>query len=322
MRQTNVATRLALLDQLDPRTNTPERVKEQINDALKRGDITLKDIQRFTTFSTSTLSTVLNDKYEGDASKLEAALTRYWMNWVSKHSILETKAAQEIYTILAWAHKKQRIAIICGDNGRGKTTAIQAYCAQHPDDTAYVSLDATSRLIEFLDTLAKALRIENQMSGPASFRKEAIIRALQRRERTMMIVVDEADEIKPRILSTVRTIWGDNEGRCAIVLVGTGKLEQTLQRERDLRYLDTRISLRLNVSEMVDNDAIKLVDRYPHSLERAEVRDLVNWANRSSRNRGGIRALANLLANGYDLMQAQSEDEITSDIIEQAKALL
>lgn len=318
MKQSNTALRLALIDQLDTRTS-PDRVKQQIREALEHGDITLRDIERFTTFKSSTISQALNDKYEGDIAKLDAALVRYWMNYIARHSILETKAAQEIHALLKWAHKKQRIAIIVGDNGRGKTTAVQAYHALHPDDTVYVTIDATSRLLEFFDALARALRIENHMTGPASFRKETIIRALQRREKPLMIIIDEADEIKPRILSSVRTIWGDNEGRCAIVLVGTGKLEQILERERDLRYMDTRISLRLRVSELEDNDAIMLIKRYPTNLERAEMRDLVNWANRSSRNRGGIRALANLMANAYDLMQAREETEITSEIIEQAK---
>ncbi len=321
MRQTNLAHNLSLIQELDPRRNSPERIIEQINDALKRGNLTLKDISRFTTFSTSVISTHLNGKYEGDTAKVDAALSRFFMNYISKHSIIETTAAKEIQTLLAWAHRQRRIAIIVGDCGRGKTTAVQAYCAQHADETAYVCLDATSRLIEFLDTLAKALKIENQMSGPASFRKDAIIRALQRREKPMLILIDESDEIKPRILSTVRTIWGD-DGRCAIALIGTGKLEQTLQREKELRYLDTRISLRLNVSEMMDADAIKLADRYPHNLERAEVRELVNWANRSSRNRGGIRALSHLMQNAFDLMNAADQDEITMEIIEEAKGYM
>lgn len=321
MSKISTALKLSLVEQLDTRA-TPERVKEQIRGALSRGDITLRDIERFTTFKSSTISQVLNDKYEGDTAKLDAALVRYWMNYVAKHSILETRAAAEIHTLLKWAHKKQRIAIIVGDNGRGKTTAVQAYHALHPDDTAYITIDATSRLLEFFEALAKALKIENHMNGPASFRKETIIRALQRREKPLMIIIDEADEIKPRILSSVRTIWGDNEGRCAIVLVGTGKLEQVLERERDLRYMDTRISLRLRVSELEDSDAIMLIKRYPTSLERAEMRDLVNWANRSSRNRGGIRALSNLMANAYDLMQSKEETEITPDMIEQAKGYM
>ncbi len=167
MSKISTALKLSLVEQLDSRA-TPERVKEQIRGALSRGDITLRDIERFTTFKSSTISQVLNDKYEGDTAKLDAALVRYWMNYVAKHSILETRAAAEIHTLLKWAHKKQRIAIIVGDNGRGKTTAVQAYHALHPDDTAYITIDATSRLLEFFEALAKALKIENHMNGPAS----------------------------------------------------------------------------------------------------------------------------------------------------------
>lgn len=318
------AMKLELLEQrLDPRASDPERIKQEINAEVKRGTFTLKDIERFTTFKVPTLSQHLRGEYEGDVNRIDAALVRFYLNWIAKTSILQTEATKAIHNILAWAHKKRRIAIIVGDNGRGKTTSVQAYCAEHPDETAYIALDATSRLLEFFDALAKSLKIENQMSGPASFRREAIIRALQRRQdRPLMILIDECDEIKPRILSAIRTIWGDNDGRCAIVMIGTGKLETILQQHKDLRYIDTRISLRLRVPELEEHDAVKLINRFPHCLERAEMRDLVGWANKYSRTRGGIRALANLLMNSYDLMQAHEKDEIDADLIEEAKTLL
>lgn len=315
------AVKLDLVDQLDPRQHEPETVKVNIRRLLDEGSLTLKEIERFTSYKVPTLSQHLNNKYEGDKDRLDQVLVRFWKSWISKHSIVKTQAAEEIFAVMEWAWKRKKIAMIVGDNGRGKTTAVQSFCSEHSDDTVYIVLDATTRVGDFFDALAASLGIEAQMSGPASFRKAAIIRALQRKPR--MIVIDEADEIRSRILSTLRTIWADNEGRCAIVLVGTGELERMLRLPANhLRYMDTRISLRLRVKEMDEADAYKLINCYPHSLERAEMKELCHWANKSSRTQGGTRALANLMSNAYDLMQQYELDEINTDCIERAKALM
>jgi len=86
--------------------------------------------------------------------------------------------------------------------------------------------------------------------------------------------------------------------------------------------MDTRVSLRLKVREMDDPDAFKLINCFPHELERAEMKELVTWSNRSSRTQGGMRALSFLMSNAFDLMQQYELDEINSDCIDRAKALM
>ena len=313
----NAALKLTYLDELDPRQHDPVRVVQKIKEALERGDFTQKDIERFTSFSSSTISQVLNDKYEGEIQSKLNALVRFWKNWVAKHSIIQTNAAALIQNRMELCLKRKLVGLFHGDNGRGKSTAAQAFCAAHPDETAYLVLDQTTHTIEALNTIAGALGIEGQMAGTSSFRKAAIIRALQRKPR--LIVVDEADEIKPRLLSTLRTIYGDNDGRCGIVLIGTSQLERTL---KQIRYMDTRISLRVSVPEMDDADGIKLINEYDHELERGEMKELVTWANVYSRTRGGIRALRNLMNLAQDIAQSKDEQEITLKHVEEAKGMM
>lgn len=313
--------KLTYLEELDPRQHDPERVIQKIKDALERGDFSQKDIERFTSFSSSTISQVLNDKYEGDVASKHNALVRFWKNWLAKHSIIQTTAAEQVQTFLGWAWKRKLIGLITGDNGRGKSTAAQAYCAAHPEETAYLVLDQTTHILDALNVIAGALGIESQMSGPASFRKAAIIRALQRKPR--LIIIDEADEIKPRLLSILRTLYGDNDGRCGIVFIATGKLERMLKHPaNDLRYMDTRISLRVHIAEMEESDAIKLINEYVHELDRSEMRELHKWANLHSRNQGGIRALRNLMNIAQDVADAGDKTRIDIDSINQAKGYL
>jgi DNA transposition AAA+ family ATPase len=320
-RESSAALKITYINALDPKNQTPEQVRSNITEAVHRGDFALKDIAKFTGFAPPTISQVLKGDYEGDTDKVVNALMRFWKNWLAKHSIIQTNAATEIQQLLAWAFKRKLIGVVTGDNGRGKTTAVQAYCAANPDDTAYLVLDQTTHIIDALNAIANALGIEAQMNGPASFRKAAIIRALQRKPR--LIIIDEADEIKPRLLSILRTIYGDNDGRCGIVFVGTTKLERMLKHPaNDLRYMDTRISLRRSVPEMDESDAIKLINEYEHDLERAEMREMLKWANTYSRNQGGIRALRNLMNIAQDVAQSEEKSEIDIECINQAKGYL
>lgn len=322
MKGSSVAARnIFLIDDLDPRHASPDKVLVKVKDALHKGEFSQKDIERFTTFKTSTISQVLSGTYEGDTGTIVNAIVRFWRNWIARHSILQTSVASEITHLLDICWKRKLIGIAIGDNGRGKSTAAQSYCALNPDKAVYLVLDETWRLMESLDAIGEALGIESQMNGPASFRKAAIIRALQRKPK--LIVIDEGDEIKPRLLSVLRTIYGDNDGRCGIVILGTKELERMLRDPRNkLRYMDTRIAIRQKVSEMDDADAIKLINKYEHNLERADMKALCIWANEQSRNRGGMRALWNLMNLAQDTAQSADKKVIDTDDTEAAKGMM
>ncbi|MFN0156912.1 MAG: AAA family ATPase [Bacteroidota bacterium] len=319
--KSNAAQKILHIDDLDPRHLDPERVLAKVKNSLDRGEISLKEIERFTSFATSTLSQLFNDKYEGDREKILNSVVRFWRSWIAKNSILHTAAAQQITQLFEICWKRKLIGLAIGDNGRGKSTAAQSYCAINSDRAVYLVLDESWRLLESLDALGEALGIESQMTGPASLRKAAIIRALQRKPK--LIVIDEGDEIKPRLLSVLRTIYGDQDGRCGIVVLGTTELEKMLRDPRNhLRYFDTRVAIRQKVSEMDDNDARKLVEEYDNDLERADIKQLCEWANHQSRNRGGMRALRHLMNLAQDIAQSSDKKEIDLDCIDAAKGMM
>jgi len=82
--------RLTLIEQAQISTDKPGEVREHLKGLIASGEINLREIAKFTGFSTSTLSTAINDKYEGDVEKLEDALARFYRNWLARNAIVDT----------------------------------------------------------------------------------------------------------------------------------------------------------------------------------------------------------------------------------------
>lgn len=315
----DAALKLAYTERLDPRTHDPERVKEEILAALERGDFTRKDIARFTTMSDSVISQVLNNNYQGDVQGVEKSLVLFWKNWVSRHSIVQTETVKVIQNFMDWVWARRLIGMVVGDNGSGKSKAAQHYCATHPDDTAYIAVDQDTLVLEALNAIAKQMNIEDQMSGPASFRRETIIRALKRKSGNRLVVIDiESDDVRSKVFSTIRTIYGDNEkGYCGIIFIGTQRFVDMLKDpRRNLRFMQRRINLRLDVRLMQQKDAFDLIDSYPHSLESAEKKKIYAWA--TEKIRFTISSLHDLMEAARDRAQDADKAEIDYDCIEEA----
>ncbi len=323
--KSNAAMKLAYLDQLNPRIATdPEHVLDSIKKAVDDGDVSHKEIAQATGYAASTVSQILNDKYGADTADFKQAATRFWLSWISKNTILELQSVKDINVGLDLIWKRRRMGLIIGDNGRGKTFGAFDYWRRHQDHTVYLILDATFRLHDLLARIAVSLNLYQRVEdvkGPNGWLKGEIIRHLQREQR--LIIIDEADRLKPSFLEVLQTIRGDIEGRCAVAFIGTTNLEGILRDpKRNLRYVDTRISVRIRVQEMSDADILSIVKQFPHDLDRSEIRKLREWANDDSANRAGIRGVFDLMTLAYDFMLSADSSRIDEEHIRNAQAMM
>ena len=113
-----------------------------------------------------------------------------------------TTVAQEIFETLDHALAIQKMVVIEGDSGCGKTTAAEAWCAQHQGEARFVSLSGITQKTGFFQKLASAV-------GVAASQRKAI--EMQRRveeffRRTrLMLVIDEAHYLFPEHHQRSRT---------------------------------------------------------------------------------------------------------------------
>jgi len=305
-------SKLALIEQAQFTTDKPEEIRTRLKSLMESGEITLRAIGRFTGYSSPTISQALDGTYTGDVEKLEDALARFYRNWLASNLIVETSVVKEIYATMMLAWKRKEMAQITGRYGVGKSKATSRFVALNGDFAAYVELTSTTSPTSLLHRIAEALNVESQMVGSQDDKLFAIIRALQRKPR--LLVIDEADNLKARTLAILKDVHGGEASeRCAVILVGTERLKKLLQ-DPILGYLRRRIRIKREVRDIGFEEARKIADFWPHKLDKDELREAWNW----SLKHFGVASLVALMARAYDEMQINEKKRIDSECLEGA----
>lgn len=290
--------------------DNPAEAKAKLRELVEAGRVKIAEIKRFTGFESSTVSAALNDRYQGDVAKLDDALLRFYRNWTARFAIVQTGVVEEIHATLALTWKRRTMGLVVGRFGRGKTTAAKTYVALHPDHAVYLVLHQSTTRMGLLDRLAEVLDVQSSCVGRFEQRIGAIIRALQRRPR--LIVVDEADELRPPLLNILRNIHGeDDDERCAIAFLSTDRLIKML-RTPELGYMRSRIKIKRGVEDVALDEAVKIAAKFQHDLHRADLAAAWEWSMR----REGLRTFTTLLQRASDEAQLHNEKTIDTDALD------
>jgi DNA transposition AAA+ family ATPase len=307
---TGATSRLDLVERAKFSSDKPDQVRSTIKGLLENGEIKLREIAKFTSFAAPTISQALSGTYEGDTEKLDDALARFYRSYIAKYAIIETSVVKEIHGTMLLCWKRKEIGQIVGHFGCGKSKAAGRFVALNSEYAAYVELLSTTSPTSLLHRIAEALNIEGSMIGSQDDKLFSIIRSLQRRPR--LLVVDEADNLKPRTLAILKDVHGGEAAeRCAIVLIGTEKLSKVLQ-DPMLGYLRRRIRIKRSVGDISFEEARRIAEMWPNSLERDELKEAWNW----SVKRFGVASLVALMARAYDEQQLRGKRKIDSDCLE------
>lgn len=308
-----VANKFDLITQAKFGADKANVVRARIKLLLDSGEIRLKDIQRVTSYGAPTISQHLSGTYEGDTEKLDDALVRFYRSWIAKNAIVQTKVVDEIHTVLNLSWIRKEIGLVRGKFGRGKTKAASSFVAKN-EFGVLVTLSGVTSPTELLHAVADAIG-NVPMTGSRSDKLQAIIRSLQRNPR--LIIIDEADELRPKTLALLRDIHGEGTERCGIVLIATERLNKILQNP-ELGYLRRRITIKRDIDEIDFPEAKKIADMWPHDLDTDDLKQAWAW----SLKHFGTASLVNLMMRSYDVMQARRGKEIASDDMEEAYTFL
>jgi general secretion pathway protein A len=166
---------------------------------------------------------------------------------------------------------------LTGEVGAGKTMLVRSLLEQKMDnvDIALVLNPRVSRR-DFLATICDELGIAYQ--GPPYLLKELNDKLTQHllttyeAGRHTVLVVDEAQNLSPRVLEQVRLLTNLETARhklLRIILVGQPELQQLLSR-KDLRQVDQRITARYHLSPLGRGETAGYIR---HRLAVAGMRD-------------------------------------------------
>lgn len=303
--------KMSLVEQSQISDNN-EEIKSTLRGLLEAKELTLRDISKFTGFASPTISQVFSGQYEGDIAKLEDALARFYRNWVASNLIVETSVVKQIHGTMGLAWKRKLICRITGHFGCGKSKASARYVALNSDVSCYVELPSTTSPQSLLHRIAEALNIENAMQGSKDDKLSAIVRALQRKPR--QLVIDEADNLKAATLAILKDIHGGEEaGRCSIVLIGTSRLKKLLQ-DPVLGYLRRRITLQCEVGDISFDECKHIADFWPHKLDREALKEA--WGK--ALKKYGVATLVAIMARAFDMAQYHNKKYIDESCLEEA----
>lgn len=174
--------------------------------------------------SNATISTYLNNRYEGDVKGFEAMLTEFFATREAAQNLnsaqvitgeyVETSISMDVYTIIRLAHLKGGLYTACGDAGVGKTMACRQYVRDYPS-AVYVTVNpslATSRA--FLKLLCRKLRLQQGCKDDMWMRVCEYFAGGQK-----VLVIDEAQHLPIKTIEDIRALY-DSNPQLGICFVG------------------------------------------------------------------------------------------------------
>lgn len=181
----------------------------------------------------STISRVLNGKYEGNLGNVLEKIAVYRAVYQERATIgqipfQETKLAKEIWTVCDFTRIAQTIAFLYGPNQTGKTSALQEYQRRNNHgQTIFVRVPVGGNAGDFLEKLADACGLPQAKNRETN---SARIHKYLRPE--MLILVDEVHQlfkhgVKTRTIEAIRELH--DLTRVGIVLCGTQVLAEALE---------------------------------------------------------------------------------------------
>ncbi|EAY9778691.1 TPA: AAA family ATPase [Escherichia coli] len=242
-------------------------IRAGLRTLVENEEITFKQIALESELSTGTISSFINDKYNGDNERVSQILQR----WLEKyHAVaelpepprfVETQTAKQIWTSMRFANLTGTIAVICGNPGVGKSEAAREFCRTNNNVWMITIAPSRASTLECLTELAEELGMSN-----VPCRKGPLSRNLRRRLKGTqgLVIVDEADHLDTEALEELRLL---QESACiGLVLMGNHRVysNMTSNGDRTIEFarLFSRIAKRTAINKTKEDDVNAIADAW------------------------------------------------------------
>jgi DNA transposition AAA+ family ATPase len=267
-------------------------------------------------YSSGVISAYKSRGYNGSVKALEEKIEA-WLKREARRlarmevPTAETSTVDQIRRAITIAQDDADIAVIVGDAGTGKTTALRRYQAES-HSAFLVEVDASFTKNVLMSEIARVVGVEQKGGMTAVIGR--IVEAL--RERDSVLIIDQADYLSDGSLELVRRIIND-KAQTGVVLAGLPRLEYKLRNLRnDHEQLASRVGVLLKVDRMKKADAVKILNSVWKDLARETVETFTGIAN------GSVRTLVKLIGRTHQLMGINRIDRPDTEVVTAAGELL
>ncbi|GIZ61008.1 transposase [Escherichia coli] len=241
-------------------------IRAGLRTLVENEETTFKQIALESGLSTGTISSFINDKYNGDNERVSQMLQR----WLEKyHAVaelpepprfVETQTVKQIWTSMRFASLTESIAVVCGNPGVGKTEAAREYRRTNNNVWMITITPSCASILECLTELAFELGMND-----APRRKGPLSRALRRRlEGTQgLVIIDEADHLGAEVLEELRLL--QESTRTGLVLMGNHRVYSNMtggNRTVEFARLFSRIAKRTAINKTKKADVKAIADAW------------------------------------------------------------
>lgn len=247
-------------------------IRAGLRTLVENEETTFKQIALESGLSTGTISSFINDKYNGDNERVSQMLQR----WLEKyHAVaelpepprfVETQTVKQIWTSMRFASLTESIAVVCGNPGVGKTEAAREYRRTNNNVWMITITPSCASVLECLTELAFELGMND-----APRRKGPLSRALRRRlEGTQgLVIIDEADHLGAEALEELRLL--QESTRTGLVLMGNHRVYSNMtggNRTVEFARLFSRIAKRTAINKTKKADVKAIADAWQINGEK------------------------------------------------------
>ena len=294
------------------------RVKELLEDTLKKFGISKARAGREMGYSNSMISAYTTGAYQGDVPKLEKTIEQWCNRQLKAHSrkkipVVETTTVKTVMNAISMAHTEHDIALIVADAGSSKTTSAKLYADKNESTTVYIPVVAGMNRKMLVVEIAKQLGVET-MRVPLNVLIQTTAQALA--DRDSLVILDEADYLKADALEFCRRLVYDL-GESGLVLMGLPRLRAMIQNLRnDHRQLESRIGINVQLEGLTEADATLIAREVWPDCDM----EIVNTLFAISKS--DVRQFVKLIERAQNTMVLNQLDKPTVDVIEMAASLV
>ena len=267
-------------------------------------------------YSSGVISAYKSHSYKGDVKALEKKIAA-WLKREERRlvklevPVAETSALEKIRRAASVAQDEGDIAVVIGDSGSGKTTALRQY-AEESQSALLIEVDPSFSQVTLMNAIARALGVDDK--GGQNTVVARIIESLTGRDA--VLIVDEADYLSDSSLELLRRIIHD-KSQTGVVLAGLPRLEHKIRNlKNDHQQLQSRIGVMLKIGTLKRTDAEKIISGVWKDTSKEAMDAFVKTAN------GSTRTLVKLMGRVHQTMAVNKADMPDAEIIAASGELL